>query len=155
MKCGVGCPKHGILIGSPGMRAGRTIGGPVGFEESEHFFGDALLGGRLWDGFEGQIGVFKAKMDGTIQTEFEEDFIFRANTQWLMPQDLEELVLETQGEIVGELTFGLNAQDFIEVIGQGAQRPMGIHIGTWRDGEVLIMGGQVDVPEKPVASFFG
>src|ERR1035437_9796292 len=121
MKRGVGSPKDGILIGSPGMRAGRTIGGPVGFEKGEHLFGDALLGGRLWDGFKGQIDVFKAKMDGAIQTELEEDFIFRANAQRLMGQNLEELVLEAQGEIVGELTFGLNAQDFIEVIGQGAQ----------------------------------
>ena len=122
------------------MRAGRTIGGPVGFEESEHLFGDALLGGRLWDGFKGQVDAFKAKMDGAIQTEFEEHFIFRANAQWLMRQDLEELVLEAQGEIVGELTLGLDAQNFIEVIREAAQRPMSVNLRNRRDREVLVMG---------------
>ena len=71
--------KYRILVGSPRVVEGRSVRDPVGPKKGEHLFRDARLGRRLCDGLKGQIDAFKAKMDGAVQTEFEEDFIFRAD----------------------------------------------------------------------------
>ena len=79
MKRRTGCMKHRILVGSPGVVTGRSVRDPVGPKKGEHLFRDTCLGRRLCDGLKGQVGAFKAKVGGPIQTEFEEDFIFRAD----------------------------------------------------------------------------
>ena len=138
--------KYRILVGSPGMVMGRPVGDSVWLQKGEHVCRERRPVRGFWNGLKGQVDTSKAKVNRTVQAEFEEDFISWANTQRFMRQDLKELVLETQSEIVSELTLGLDAQDFIEVIGQRAQRPMGIHLGNRRDREALVMGGQINVP---------
>src|ERR1019366_71219 len=101
-----------MWVVSPGMCTSGTMRDPIGLGKGKHFCRDTRLRRWLWDGFKRQVDAFKPKVDGPIQTEFEEDFIFRADAHRLMRQDLKELILEPQSEIVGELTFGLNAQDF-------------------------------------------
>ena len=67
----------------------------VGPEKGEYLCWEARPVRGFWNGLKGQVDAFKAKMGRTVQTEFEEDFIFRTDTQRLMGQDLEERILET------------------------------------------------------------
>lgn len=110
---------------------------------------------RFRDGFKGQVGVFETKVDRAIQAEFEADFILGTDAQGLMRQHLEESVLESQGEIVGELAVGLNTEDFIELICEGAKRPMGIDGRDRGDRIMRVMGREVEVPQEAVGGDLG
>lgn len=56
----------------------------------------------LGDGFESQVMVFETNVGGSIELSFEEDGVFGADLDGLGLEELEELVAEANGEIVGD-----------------------------------------------------
>jgi hypothetical protein len=78
------------------------------------------LGGVGWSiGFFGDRGtveimIFESKVDGAVESDFNEDGVFRANPDGLVLGELEELVFKTEREIISDHARGSEGKDLRE-----------------------------------------
>src|SRR5258706_7189242 len=91
-------------------------------------------------------------MSGSIKSEFNGDLIFGFHPERLIFEKLEELILKSDGVIVGENPFGLNGKNLIQMVGF-KKRPMNVGGIGWFDGAASVVVGNINIPQKAIGRF--
>ena len=92
-------------------------------------------------------------MRRSVQACFDQDGVFRSDSDGLIHQDLKEALLARQGIVVGQDARRAHREDFVQTMGS-EQGTMSLGGVGGRDGEPGIMGGEISFPEELIGGFF-
>ena len=74
---------------------------------------DGNARGFVGQDLEGEIVVFEAQVERAVEATFDGDVGSGANAERLVGQELEEVVLKTKGEVLGENAVCSDRENFI------------------------------------------